>query len=547
MTGSRAALHAVRKTGKSPLTFLNVNRQPDCRNSGQRRLSLQLASDPVRASQSDAMLAVGGLVQAHSARNGTAATGTNGGFSQLLAQQWMQHSQAPGILPGKQPLPGSQLPSPTGDPSPGSADTAETTSASTLQISGPPSGPPFGPESEEAGDWQPRSSGIVRPAVEAKTAAGLSITPNSAAGSAENQKDTATAALIRPAATHAEKGHAAKNGQGSDTKMPEHKASFTDSADTRSRAESISGQATPSGEHDSATAPGCAAQGMSLLGGIGASSAGVGKAPLNERSAQNADAAKPRGIPGRAQAHPGTTGLAAAGSGADPAATDESPQASRTEAQTQSRPSFAGAISVSRMATTAGEKAEQLAVQSSAAVQTAGTLSNFQTEGMAAGTQTAIPALHSTSGAIHSAASTDSAYTAFERMDSAPGPQVLAGSPQRLAVGVRDAGLGWVEIRTHTAAGQVSAVVATGSSQAQSALSAQLPAMRDYLAEQHVHVDTLGAEQFSASSGERGNGTGRQSEDRGMRGALGQASAEPARVSAADSDEESLTYISVRV
>jgi flagellar hook-length control protein FliK len=97
----------------------------------------------------------------------------------------------------------------------------------------------------------------------------------------------------------------------------------------------------------------------------------------------------------------------------------------------------------------------------------------------------------------------------FERMDGAAEPQVIERTPQRLAVGVRDPALGWVEIRTRAAGGQIGAVMATASPGAHQALAPALPAIRDYLASQQVRVDHLAAEFFSPSaSGGGSHGTG---------------------------------------
>jgi hypothetical protein len=125
--------------------------------------------------------------------------------------------------------------------------------------------------------------------------------------------------------------------------------------------------------------------------------------------------------------------------------------------------------------------------------------------------------------------------------DGAAGaPQVIGSGPQRLAVGVRDAGLGWVEIRTHAAAGQVSAVVGT-SAGSHPALAAALPSMREYLAGQQVRVDHLAAETFSASSGGREGSRESGGEAREGRGRL------PAAMTPEAEPEESRSYISVRV
>jgi hypothetical protein len=132
-------------------------------------------------------------------------------------------------------------------------------------------------------------------------------------------------------------------------------------------------------------------------------------------------------------------------------------------------------------------------------------------------------------------------------MDSAAPPQVIESAPQRLSVGVRDSGLGWVEIRTHAAAGQVSAVLATGSSEAHAALEAHLPELRDYLAGQQVRVDQLASEQFSSSGGGREPAPQQEGRNATSRDAGVPGQRPPMAASLSEGPEESLSYINVRV
>jgi hypothetical protein len=136
---------------------------------------------------------------------------------------------------------------------------------------------------------------------------------------------------------------------------------------------------------------------------------------------------------------------------------------------------------------------------------------------------------------------------AFTRMDSAAPPQVIESAPQQLSVGVRDRGLGWMEIRTHAAAGQVSVVLATGSSEAHAALQAHLPELRDYLTGQEVHVDQLASERFSSSGGSREPAE----QEQGRRAPSGTADSPregpPMMAAFSEGAEESLSYINVRV
>jgi flagellar hook-length control protein FliK len=138
-------------------------------------------------------------------------------------------------------------------------------------------------------------------------------------------------------------------------------------------------------------------------------------------------------------------------------------------------------------------------------------------------------------------------------MDAAAAPVVTESSPQRLAVGVRDAGLGWVEIRTHAAGGQVSAVLTAASSEAQAALTAHLPEVREYLAGQQVRVDQLSSERLAPGDGEgssRGQGGSAGNAQSGSAPGRNSDTREQGSLAAmfgSDGNEESLSYINVRV
>jgi hypothetical protein len=136
---------------------------------------------------------------------------------------------------------------------------------------------------------------------------------------------------------------------------------------------------------------------------------------------------------------------------------------------------------------------------------------------------------------------------AFTRMDSAAAPQVLESAPQRLSVGVRDSGLGWVEIRTHGVAGQVSAVIATGSSEAHAALVAHLPELREFLAGQQLRVDQLASEQYSTSAGGREAAPQREGPNGASQGSGASGEGPPMAAAFSEGAEESLSYINVRV
>jgi flagellar hook-length control protein FliK len=131
-------------------------------------------------------------------------------------------------------------------------------------------------------------------------------------------------------------------------------------------------------------------------------------------------------------------------------------------------------------------------------------------------------------------------------MDSASPPRVLESSPQKLAVGIRDAGLGWIEIRTHAIGGHVAATLASGTQEAHTAIAAELPAIRDTLVNQHIALHSLSAERFSTSSGGGGSGTDTADSGQPARSPSTKEKAEPPSAQN-EAEGASLSYISVRV
>ncbi len=135
----------------------------------------------------------------------------------------------------------------------------------------------------------------------------------------------------------------------------------------------------------------------------------------------------------------------------------------------------------------------------------------------------------------------------FERMDSASAAQTIDSSPQWLAVGVHSERLGWVEIRTNSAAGQIAATLASGPGEPHNTISAQLPSVREYLAGEHVHVDTLSSERFSQSPGRGSDSSGGQPQNDGARYTKAAETGDSPRGSPVEMDMQGLSYIDVRV
>jgi len=87
-------------------------------------------------------------------------------------------------------------------------------------------------------------------------------------------------------------------------------------------------------------------------------------------------------------------------------------------------------------------------------------------------------------------------YQKLDQISGTPTPAINVGA-NRVAVGVHDPALGWVEIKSQSTAGQVAASFVTASGQTHEALTAQLPSLAQFLADHEVRVGSLTVEQQS--------------------------------------------------
>ena len=69
----------------------------------------------------------------------------------------------------------------------------------------------------------------------------------------------------------------------------------------------------------------------------------------------------------------------------------------------------------------------------------------------------------------------------MDQADANPGGVLLHASPNQMAVGISDPGLGWIEVRAERVAGQVTAALTANSTASHAELTAVLPAMSSYL------------------------------------------------------------------
>jgi len=148
----------------------------------------------------------------------------------------------------------------------------------------------------------------------------------------------------------------------------------------------------------------------------------------------------------------------------------------------------------------------------------------------------------------------------FQRLDSGETPvTLLHSSAHQIAVGVHDPSLGWVEVQTQSAAGHISATLSAASTDAHANLTAQMPAMTQYLADRNVslhslNVDTQGSAPGGGQPQHSGSGSesspGRPQPEAGQQsGAVSQGGARSSTSAAQDSSATGTvgaSHISVR-
>lgn len=115
------------------------------------------------------------------------------------------------------------------------------------------------------------------------------------------------------------------------------------------------------------------------------------------------------------------------------------------------------------------------------------------------------------------ATSTSTAFgspNAFSIMDGTPLEQqahVLKSSSREVSVGVQDPQYGWVEVKTHLNAGQVSASLHVNSVESQYALQQELPAIQHFAATRDLDLSSL-----TVSTGDQGAGAFQQQAGQGQ-------------------------------
>jgi hypothetical protein len=143
----------------------------------------------------------------------------------------------------------------------------------------------------------------------------------------------------------------------------------------------------------------------------------------------------------------------------------------------------------------------------------------------------------------------------FQRLDSGETPATLLhSSPHQIAVGVHDPALGWLEVQTQSAAGHISATLTAASTDAHANLTAEMPAITQYLADRNVslhslNVDTQGSAAGGGQSQQPGSGQPQQQEFARQSDPISQSGAQPLRSTVQDAsttETVSASRISVR-
>ena len=120
---------------------------------------------------------------------------------------------------------------------------------------------------------------------------------------------------------------------------------------------------------------------------------------------------------------------------------------------------------------------------------------------------------HAQHGAEGSGNITANPYQRLDQSAAAPSA-VFNTSANRVAVSVHDPALGWVEIKTQSTAGQVTAALVTTSGQTHEHLAGQIPSITQFLTERDVKVGSVAIEQQptgGSNGGQAGSGDERGS------------------------------------
>jgi hypothetical protein len=158
---------------------------------------------------------------------------------------------------------------------------------------------------------------------------------------------------------------------------------------------------------------------------------------------------------------------------------------------------------------------DPLLAGTSAALQTTG--SNGNPSASHSGTSAALPIGRSADRNLPSTLTASATFSAMDQAGSNLSGSLLHATSNQVTVGMKDPGLGWIEVRAERVGGQISAALTANSATTHAELTSVLPAMSTYLNDhrqpvQQIYVETRQPSQNSAGSqGQASNG--RQNSD----------------------------------
>jgi hypothetical protein len=150
-----------------------------------------------------------------------------------------------------------------------------------------------------------------------------------------------------------------------------------------------------------------------------------------------------------------------------------------------------------------------------AGIQTTG--SNGNPSASHSGTSAAMPIGRSADRNLPISLTPSGAFSAMDQAGSNLSGSLLHATSNQLTVGVKDPGLGWIEVRAERVGGQISAALTANSATTHAELTSALPAISSYLNDHHQPVQQIYVETGQASQNPPGSqgqaSNGRQNSD----------------------------------
>ncbi len=108
-------------------------------------------------------------------------------------------------------------------------------------------------------------------------------------------------------------------------------------------------------------------------------------------------------------------------------------------------------------------------------------------------------------------------FAIMDTSSAEPTPQLLHSSHQEVEIGLKDPTYGWIEVRTHRYAGEITASLSTSSTESHHNLGTQLAALTDYLSTREIPINkiVMGGMDAANTGGQGARHSGSDRQDRG--------------------------------